>query len=99
MVALLSAVFGVCWYIFAGYFVLNVFDWLTGWYRSRKKKRESSCVGLKGILKKAGYWVVAAVAFLVSHVLVHLGNDVLHMDLYFLMKLGEICGDFRRVAY
>ena len=42
---------------------------------------------------------VVAVALLVSHVLAHLGNDVLHMDLYFLMKLGEICGDFRRVSY
>ena len=88
VVAVLSAVFGVYWYIFAGYFALNVFDWLTGWYRSRKKKRESSSAGLKGILKKTGYWVVVAVAFLVSHVLVHLGNDVLHMDLDFLMMVG-----------
>ncbi len=88
LVALLSAVFGVCWYIFAGYFVLNVFDWLTGWYRSRKKKRESSCAGLKGILKKDGYWVVAAVAFLVSHVLVHLGNDFILDNLQILRKIN-----------
>lgn len=88
MVALLSAIFGVYWYIFAGYFILNVFDWLTGWYRSRKKRKESSSAGLKGILKKTGYWVVVAVAFLVSYVLVHLGSDVLHMDLDFLMMVG-----------
>ncbi len=88
VVAVLSAIFGVYWYIFAGYFALNVFDWLTGWYRSRKRKRESSSAGLRGILKKTGYWVVVAVAFLVSHVLVHLGNDVLHMDLGFLMMVG-----------
>ena len=30
-VAVLSAVFGVYWYLFAGYLVLNVLDWLTGW--------------------------------------------------------------------
>lgn len=88
VVAVMSAIFGIYWYIFATYFAFNVLDWLTGWYNSRKKKRESSRIGLKGILKKTGYWVIIAVAFLVSNVFVHLGNDVLHMDLGFLMMVG-----------
>lgn len=87
-VAILSAVFGAYWYIFAAYFALNVLDWLTGWYRSRKKRRESSGAGLKGILKKTGYWVIIAVAFLVSEVFVRLGGDVLRLDLGFLMMVG-----------
>ena len=88
LVALLSAIFGVYWYIFAGYFALNIFDWLSGWYKSRKKKKESSSVGLKGILKKTGYWMIIAVAFLMSNVFVHVGSDVLHMNLDFLMMVG-----------
>ena len=35
-VAVLTALFGVYWYLFAGYLILNVLDWLTGWYKSRK---------------------------------------------------------------
>ena len=87
-VTLLSALFGTFWYLFAAYLFLNVLDWLTGWYKSRKLKRESSAVGLMGIIKKLGYWVIIVVAFLVSWVFVHMGNDILHIDLAFLEMIG-----------
>ena len=87
-VTLLSALFGTYWYLFAAYLLFNVFDWLTGWYKSRKLKRESSAVGLKGIIKKLGYWVIISVAFLTSYIFVHMGNDILHIDLAFLELLG-----------
>lgn len=87
-VTLLSALFGTYWYLFATYLLFNVFDWLTGWYKSRKLKRESSAVGLKGVIKKLGYWVIIAVAFLTSYIFVHMGNDILHIDLTFLELLG-----------
>lgn len=87
-ITLLTGVFGVFWYIFAAYLVLNIFDWLTGWYKSRKLKKESSKVGLKGIVKKLGYWVIIAVAFLMSEILVSMGKDVLNTDLSFLMTIG-----------
>ena len=88
IVAVFTAIFGIYWYVFVAYFVLNVLDWLTGWYKSRKLKKESSAEGLKGIIKKLGYWVVITVAFLVSYVFVHMGNDILHVDLDFLMMVG-----------
>lgn len=88
VVALLSAIFGAFWYIFAAYFVMNVIDWLTGWYKSRKLHEESSKVGIKGILKKLGYWVIIAVAFLMSNVFVKMGDDILHIDLTFLSMIG-----------
>ncbi|QBE99985.1 hypothetical protein PMF13cell1_05579 [Blautia producta] len=87
-VTILSAIFGAFWYIFMGYLVLNILDWLTGWYKSRKMKQESSAIGLKGIIKKLGYWVIIAVAFLVSAVFVNMGNDLLHIDLSFLTMMG-----------
>lgn len=88
IVTILTAIFGVYWYIFAAYFLLNVIDWLTGWYKSRKLKKESSSVGLKGILKKLGYWVIIAVAFIVSYVFVHMGTDILNVDMSFLTMVG-----------
>ena len=88
VVAIATAVFGVYWYIFAAYMVLNILDWITGWYKARKLAKESSKTGLKGIMKKLGYWVIIAIAFLVSGVFVGLGNDVLHVDLSFLTMVG-----------
>lgn len=88
IVTAMTALFGVYWYIFAAYLFFNIADWLTGWYRSRKKKKESSRVGLKGILKKLGYWIIIAVAFLMSSVFVHLGKDILGINLDFLMMVG-----------
>lgn len=88
VVTVLTAVFGVYWYIFAGYLLCNVLDWLTGWYKSRKLGRESSKTGLKEILKKVGYWVIILVAFLVPELFIHLGQDLLGINLGFLVLLG-----------
>ena len=88
IVSALTAIFGIYWYIFAAYFLLNVLDWLSGWYKARKKKEESSKVGLKGAVKKLGYWAIILVAFIISNVFVHLGNDVLGVDLSFLNMIG-----------
>lgn len=88
IVTIFTAVFGVYWYIFAGYLLCNVLDWLTGWYKSRKLGNESSKTGLKGILKKMGYWVIILVAFLVPELFIHLGNDLLGINLQFLFLLG-----------
>lgn len=88
IVAALTAIFGVYWYLFAAYLLFNILDWLTGWYKSRKLKQESSSVGLLGILKKLGYWVIILVAFAVSYVFVNMGNDILHVDLKFLALVG-----------
>lgn len=88
IVSIMTAIFGMYWYIFAAYFLLNILDWLTGWYNSRRKKTESSSEGLRGIVKKLGYWIIIAVAFLMSTVFVRLGNDILGINLDFLMMIG-----------
>lgn len=88
VIAVLSAIFGAYWYIFVAYFALNVLDWLTGWYKSRRNKKESSAAGLIGIIKKLGYWVIIAVAFMISGVFVNMGKDLLHIDLSFLTMVG-----------
>lgn len=88
IIAVLSAIFGIYWYLFAGYLVLNVLDWLTGWYKARKKKQESSYRGVQGIVKKTGYWVIILVAFLIPALFIHFCQDLMGIDLGFLVLLG-----------
>ena len=88
IVTIMTSLFGIYWYIFAAYMIFNVIDWLTGWYRARKTNTEKSKVGLKGILKKLGYWAIILVAFLMSDVFVRLGQDILDINLNFLMSIG-----------
>ena len=88
VVAILTAVFGFYWYIFVAYMALNIIDWLTGWANARRQKKESSRIGLRGIFKKLGYWALILVAFIVGYVFVHIGNDLLHINLSFLMMIG-----------
>lgn len=87
-VAVLTAVFGAYWYVFAAFLVLNVIDWITGWIKANRKKEESSMVGAIGALKKLGYWVMVLVAFIISGVFVQFGNDMLGVDLSFLHMIG-----------
>lgn len=88
IMTLITAILGVYWYLFAGYLLFNVLDWLTGWYRSRVKGEESSKVGLTGIIKKVGYWIIILVAFLVPEMFIRLGRDLLGIDLQSLLLLG-----------
>lgn len=88
IVAALTAVFGIYWYVFAAFFLFNVIDWLTGWYKSRKKKEESSKVGAIGAMKKVGYWAIVLVAFVIGDVFVKLGHDIFGLELTFLHMIG-----------
>ena len=86
--AALTAILGTYWYLFAGYLVLNVLDWLTGWNRAVTLHQSSSDKGLKGIIKKTGYWVIICVAFMIPSLLIGLGRDMMNIDLGFLTLLG-----------
>ena len=56
--------------------------------KARKLKKESSSVGLAGVVKKLGYWIIIATAFLTAYALTALGEDILNIDLSFLALLG-----------
>jgi phage-related holin len=43
---------------------------------------------LVGVIKKLLYWIIVAVAFLLSTVFVGMGRDVLNIDLTFLTLVG-----------
>ena len=61
-------------YLFGIYLLLNVLDWLTGWYKARVKKEASSKAGLNGIIKKVGYWIILLIAFLIPYMFQRLGK-------------------------
>lgn len=87
IIALLSAVLGQHWILFVIFLIFNVIDWLTGWMKSRMMHKENSAAGLKGILKKLGYWLMIAVAFAAGAVFVEIGN-VLDINLKVTTMLG-----------
>ena len=88
IVSVLTMIFGEHWILFALYFAMQVFDYFTGWAKSRKNKTESSNIGLIGVIKKLGYWIAIAVAFATGYALIILGDELLHLDLSFITCIG-----------
>lgn len=87
VIAILTYVFGKNWYLFAGYLLLNVLDWITGWMKSRLAGKENSQKGLTGIIKKVGYWIMILVAFLMGTLFIRMG-EMIGIDLQVTTLLG-----------
>jgi toxin secretion/phage lysis holin len=88
IVLILTALFGKFWFLFAAYLLLNVIDWVSGWSKARMLKQESSKKGLKGIIKKVWYWVLILISFVTADIFIMLGNELLHIDLNYLVLIG-----------
>lgn len=86
-VTLLTSGFGMYWYIFASFPLLNAIDYVTGICKARYTKTENSNKGLKGIIKKVGYWIVIAIAFFISYAFQDLGA-IIGIDLGFSVMIG-----------
>lgn len=76
VVAVLSYILGEHWILFVGFLMLNVADWLSGWLKSKILGKTSSKTGLKGILKKLGYWLMVMVAFGSSAIFIEIGKVI-----------------------
>jgi toxin secretion/phage lysis holin len=88
IVLILTALFGKFWFLFTAYLLLNIIDWLSGWSKARMLKQESSKKGLKGIIKKVWYWVLILISFVTADIFIMLGNELLHIDLNYLVLIG-----------
>lgn len=86
-VAVLSYVLEPHWFLFAIFLLLNVFDWITGWIKSKKTGKTSSKAGLWGIMKKFGYWMLIIASFSITAGFTELGS-ILGMDLGVTTLLG-----------
>ncbi|MEG0093784.1 MAG: phage holin family protein [Erysipelotrichaceae bacterium] len=76
VIAVLSMIFGEHWYLFALFLLLNVIDWLTGWFKARILNKSNSVVGWKGVLKKLGYWLMILVSFACSAGFIEIGKTI-----------------------
>lgn len=80
--------FGKYWFLFAGFLILNVIDYVTGYCKAKfYNKNESSAIGAKGIVKKVWYWVVIGLAFFISTCFVYMGETI-GIDLSFVQLFG-----------
>lgn len=75
-VAVLSYILGEHWFLFVLFLLLNAIDWGTGWMKSRINNVENSKAGLKGVLKKLGYWLMIMVAFGASAAFMEIGKTI-----------------------
>jgi len=86
-VTLLTSLFGVYWYMFAAFMLLNITDYATGLYKARINKKESSYKGVQGIAKKVGYWLMIGIAFFISYFFRDLGT-IIGIDLEITALIG-----------
>lgn len=86
-ITLFATTFGEYWFLFFAFFILNVVDYITGIAKARFSHTENSNKGVKGIVKKVGYWVVIALAFFIAISFESMGNNI-GVDLAFVEMLG-----------
>ena len=82
-----AAIFGQYWFLFFGFLVLKVADYVTGLIKSKKLKKESSAAGAWGVFKKVSYWMVIGLAFFIAHCFVCMG-DIIGVNLAFVTLFG-----------
>lgn len=86
-VTLMSAVLGDHWYLFCAFLILNILDYITGIMKAKYFGIENSCKGLKGIIKKVGYWLCIAIGFFISVCFSEIGV-IIGIDLEFTQVFG-----------
>lgn len=73
--------------LFIGYLIFNIIDFITGNIKARINKTESSAKGIKGIIKKVGYWILILVSFLSSYMLNIIGK-LIGINMEFVIFFG-----------
>lgn len=79
---------GKQWHLFAGFLLLNIIDYITGWIKAKHfKGNESSKIGAMGVFKKVGYWIVIVIAFFIAHEFQGIGQ-IIGINLGFTVMIG-----------
>lgn len=76
IVAVLTAALGTHWFLFIGFLILNIIDYITGVRKSRLVGKDNSAKGVRGVWKKLGYWLMVLVAFLASAIFIEIGKTI-----------------------
>lgn len=81
------AIFGKYWFLFAGFLLMNIVDYVTGLVKAKRHRKESSAVGAWGVFKKVSYWIVIGLAFFIAHSFVYMG-EIIGVNLSFVVLFG-----------
>lgn len=73
--------------LFVFFLLLNIIDCVFGYMKAYKTKTIKSGKGAEGIIKKLAYWVIIAIAFMLSEYFIDMGN-IIGVDLNFLHLFG-----------
>lgn len=73
--------------LFVFFLFLNIIDCIFGYLKAYKTKTIKSGKGAEGVVKKLAYWVIIAIAFMLSEYFIDMGN-VIGVDLNFLHLFG-----------
>lgn len=76
VVAVFTAALGTHWFLFVGFLILNIIDYITGVRKSRLTGKDNSTKGVRGVWKKLGYWLMVLVAFLASAIFIEIGKTL-----------------------
>lgn len=87
IISAMTYIFGDHWILFAIFLLFNCADWITGWMKSRLAGKENSVAGLKGVMKKLGYWLMIFLAFAAGYWFISMGQ-LLGIDLQITKLLG-----------
>ena len=87
ILTVVTLIFGEHWILFLLYFLLNIIDTLTGWAKARINNKESSSIGLIGIIKKMCHWIIILIGFLIPICFQEIGR-ILDIDLSITVFLG-----------
>lgn len=87
VVAFLTLLLGKYWFLFVIFLALNIIDYVTGLIKSKLTNAINSQAGLRGVIKKLGYWIMILVAFIASVFFIQIGM-VLGIDLHITSALG-----------
>lgn len=84
---IMTGIFGKFWFLFAGFLVMNIIDYVTGTYKAKKQQKINSHTGRIGVFKKVSYWIVIFISFYIPYGLIPLGG-IIGIKLDFLLLFG-----------
>ena len=87
-VTVLTYILGSYWYVFVGYLLLNVIDYITGVADAYRRKTLDFSVAVNGIIKKLAYWLLIATSFLIANIFSEIGGGLLGLDLSIIVYVG-----------
>lgn len=74
--SVLGAFLGAHWFLFVAFLIANIVDYGTGVMKAYLAGKENSGKGLRGVVKKIGYWIIVLLGYGMSAVFMEVGKAI-----------------------